>query len=346
LLADGVNPIAEKRKAKAERIAAANRAVTFGEVAEDYYKANSPSWKHFKHINQWRSSILGLTLTGKPAKPDYCRALRALPVSAIDTPDVLSVLKPIWETKPETMGRVRARLAAVFDLAKALQYRSGDNPADVAVIGKVLPVRGKVTNHFASIDYHQISHFMAELRAREGSAPRCLEFLALTATRSAEARGAVWSEIDFDEKVWRIPRERMKTAREHVVPLADPVLDLLHALPREGDNGLIFVGPRPGKALTDLALMSLMRKMGRSEVVHGFRSSFSDWAHETTSYPDSVIEMSLAHAVGDAVKRAYHRKDLREKRARLMADWAKYCMSPPVVAQEPGSNVVGIRGRA
>jgi integrase len=345
MLKDGICPIAQKRAAKAERVAAAAAAVTFGQCATDYFNAHSPAWKHPKHVAQWRASVLGKTANSAPAKADYCKILRPLPVAKIDTPIILSVLKPIWETKPKTMERVRARISATLDFAKACQYRSGDNPADVAVIGKVLPVRGKVTN-FPAVPYAEIPGFMAALREQEGSAARCLEFLIYVAARSQEARESTFGEIRFDEALWEIPAERMKADRPHIVPLAPEALELLRALPREGegDDALVFVGLRPGKPLTDLSLMRLMRKLGRTESVHGFRSSFSDWAHERTAHSNHAIEISLAHAVGGAQERAYRRGDMLEKRRKLMEQWATYCTSPPV-AQEAGK-VLQIRGRS
>jgi len=350
LLADGIDPLARKREAKAAAIAAAARSVTFGACAEDFYKTNSPTWKHIKHAQQWRSSVLGLTLGGKPVEQDHCRLLRALPVQEIDTPIILSVLKPHWHEKAESMNRLRARIAAVIDSARAAGYRRDDsiNPADWSIIGKVLPAPGKVAavNHFEAVPYAQVSDFVTELRKREGSAARCLEFLIYTVARSAEAREATWGEIDLDGATWTIAAERMKAAKPHVVPLADPVINLLRRLPREGDgdDALVFVGPKSGKPLTDLALMTLMRKLKRSEVVHGFRSSFSDWAHETTGYSSIVIEQSLAHAVGSAVERAYRRSNLLTKRRRLLSDWARFCCMPPVV--ETGEVVQIGRGRA
>jgi integrase len=236
------------------------------------------------------------------------------------------------------MDRVRARIAATLDFAKAAQYRSGDNPADVAVIGKVLPVRGKVTN-LPAVPYSQIPDFMTALRGQEGSAARCLEFLIYAVARSAEAREATYGEIKFDEAVWEIPAERMKADRPHIVPLAPEALELLRKLPREGDgdDALVFVGPRPGKPLTDLSLMRLMRKLGRTETVHGFRSSFSDWAHERTAHSNHAIEISLAHSVGAAQERAYRRGPMLEKRRRLMEQWATFCARPAPAA---GATVV------
>jgi integrase len=345
LLADGVDPLARKRQAKAERVAVAAAAVTFGQCATDYFNAHSPSWKHPKHVAQWYASVLGRTMAGAPAEGDYCKILRPLPVAKVDTPIVLSVLRPIWETKPKTMERVRARIAATLDFAKACQYRSGDNPADVAVIGKVLPVRGKVTN-FPAVPYSQIPDFMAALRAQEGMAARALEFLVYTAARSSEAREAVWGEIKFVEAVWEIPAARMKADRPHIVPLTPEAIELLRGLPREGDgdDALVFIGPQPGKSLSDLSLMRLMRKLGRTESVHGFRSSFSDFSHERTGHSNHSIEISLAHAVGGAQERAYRRGPMLDKRRKLMEQWAAYCTSP--VAQETGKVVSIGRGRS
>jgi integrase len=349
MLADGRNPIAEKRAAKAERIAERAKTVTFGEVAADYFNAHSPGWGHPKHVQQWRSSVLGQTMTGAPVKADYCKILRPLPVQSIDTPLVLSALKPLWQDKPNTMARVRARIHAVLDYATAAQYRTGDNPAAANLVGKLLPARGKSDNHFAAIPYVEIPDFVATLRAQEGAAARCLEFLIYVSARSQEAREATWGELKLGEAVWEIPAERMKADRPHIVPLAPEVIELLRSLPCEGDgdDALVFLGTRPGKPLSDLQLMTLMRKLGRSETVHGFRSSFSDWAHERTAHSNHAIEISLAHAVGGAQERAYRRGDMLEKRRRLMADWAKYCTSPPAaeIISGSGNKVVGIGGR-
>jgi integrase len=349
LIADGVNPLVAKREAKAARLVAAARDVTFGEVAADYFRNHAPTWKHLKHAAQWRSSVLGLTLSGKPAEGDYCRALRSLPVAQIDTPVVLSVLKPHWLDKVETMARVRARIEAVLDAAKAAGYRRGDNPAAWAVIGEVLPGRDRVAKveHHAALPYGELPAFMAELRKREGVAARALEFLILTAARSTEVREATWREIDPDGALWEIPAERMKAERPHKVPLVPAAIELLHGLYREGDDddGFLFIGPQPGKPLSEAALRAVMRRMGRTEVPHGFRSGFSDWAHERTAHSNHAIELSLAHAVGSEVERSYRRSTLFEKRRKLMEQWAAYCTSPPVVRAAGGKIVPLGRGR-
>jgi integrase len=348
LLADGVDPLVRKREAKAQRLAAAARSVTFGEAATDFFRAHSPSWSHPKHVAQWRATVLGLTANGVPAEGDYCRVLRLLPVQSIDTPLILNTLKPFWHDRPETMSRVRARIASVLDYAKAAGYRTGDNPASWSVIGKLLPARGKVApvNHYEAVDYRLVPQFVAELRMREGTAAQALMFLTYTVARTTEVLRATWREIDFDAALWVIPAIRMKANRPHRVPLSSEALELLRGLYREGDgdDGFVFLGRQPGKPLTDLALMRVMRQMGRSETVHGFRSAFSDWAHEQTAHSNHAIELSLAHSIGTEVEKAYRRGDLIEKRRQLMEQWAAYCTSPPAAAQEAGAKVVAISG--
>jgi integrase len=346
LLADGVDPLVQKREAKAARIAAAAKAISFGEAAADFYRAHSPGWRHVKHISQWRSSILGLTLAGKPATGDYCKALRPLPVAQIDTPIVLSVLKPSWHDKAETMSRVRARIAAVLDYAKACGYRQGDNPANWDVIGKLLPSRSKVrkVEHHAALPYAELPTFMVALGKREGTAARALEFLIFTAARTAEVLQATWGEIDLDAKLWVVPANRMKGGREHRVALSDRAVELLRELPVEDGNAHVFIGPLSGSPLSEAALRAVIRRMGHDDITtHGFRSSFRDWCAEMTNYPNHVIEMALAHAVGDKVEAAYRRGDLLKKRRQLAEAWAKYCTSPPVV-QTAGGRIVSIGG--
>jgi integrase len=351
LIADGVNPLAHKREEKAKRIAAAAKVISFGTCAEDYFRAHAPAWRHEKHIAQWRATVLGLTLAGKPAEGDYCKTLRPLPVATIDTPLILQVLRPLWHDRPETMSRVRARIASVLDYAKAAGFRSGDNPAGQNIVGKLLPARGKIApvNHFEAVDYRAVPAFVAELRKREGTAARALEFLIYTVCRQTEVREAVWSEIDFDERLWTVPAERMKAGKEHKVPLSERALELLRGLYREGDsdNGLVFLGAQPGKPLSPPAMASVMKRMGHSAVPHGFRSSFSDWSHERTGHSNHAIELSLAHSIGAATEKAYRRGDMLEKRRRLMMDWARFCSSPPVALKAEGKVVVPMgRGRS
>jgi integrase len=284
-------------------------------------------------------------MTGKPATGDYCKTLRQLPVQSIDTPVILSVLRPSWHERAETLGRVRARIASVLDYAKAAGYRQGDNPAAWDVIGKLLPSRSKIdkVEHFEAVDYHAVPAFVAELCKREGMAARALEFLIYTAARTTEVLQATWSEIDVDKALWVIPAERMKADKEHRVPLAPQVLDLLARLPREAGNDFLFLSPQTGKPWSATALRAVMRRMGRAEVPHGLRSSFSDWAHERTGHSNHTIELSLAHSIGAAAEKAYRRGDMIEKRRKLMEQWAKHCTSPPVVQT---GKVVPMRGRS
>ena len=288
-------------------------------MATSYYHAHSPAWGHPKHAAQWRASVLGLTATGKPTDHDYCRALRSLPVAQIDTPLILHVLRPLWHDKPETMSRVRARVAAVLDYAKAAGFRSGDNPAAQSVIGKLLPARGKIdpVEHYKAVDYHAVPAVLAELRKRDGTAARALEFLVITAARTSEVLRATWSEIDLDEKLWVIPPARMKAGKEHRVPLAGAALELLAQLPREAGNDFLFLAPQTGRPWSATALRTVMQRLGRSEVPHGFRSSFSDWAHERTAHSNHAIELSLAHSIGAAAEKAYRRGDMLEEAPRV-----------------------------
>jgi integrase len=252
---------------------------------------------------------------------------------------VLSVLEPIWITVPETASRVRARIEVVLDWARVRELRVGDNPARwKGHLEAALPLRNRLQRrkHFPAMRYADVGAFLSDLRGRRESAARVLEFAILTATRRSEVCGARWSEIEGG--VWTIPAHRMKGHREHRVPLCDRALENLAALPREGE--FVFIGRSTGVPVSGMAVLRLLERMGRRDVtMHGFRSTFRDWAAETTAYPNHVVEMALAHAVGNAVEAAYRRGDLFEKRRRLMEDWGEYC-------NRPASNgeVVPLRG--
>jgi len=252
-----------------------------------------------------------------------------LPVAAIDTGLVLKALEPIWTTKPETAGRVRGRMEAVLDWAKARGYRDGENPARWrGHLDKLLPNRRKVRsvrNHPA-MPYSDLPVFMAELRSRQSVSARALEFAILTAARTGEVIGAKLSEVDLDNAVWTVPADRMKAGREHRVPLPPRAVEIVRERPRDGDY--VFPGGRAGKPLSNMALLELMRGMRPEFVPHGFRSTFRDWAAERTTHPSEVVEQALAHAIESKVEAAYRRGDLFEKRRRLMSDWASYCLAP------------------
>ncbi len=255
---------------------------------------------------------------------------------------VLKILRPIWTTKPETAGRVRTRIAKILDWAKTNSYRHGDNPARwQGHLENVLPEKSKVSSvrHHPALPYADVPKFVAELRDVEGITARALEFAILTAGRTGAVIGAVWDEVDLQAKTWTVPPERIGTkitgddAKPRLVPLSDRAIEILKALPREKGNPHVFIGQKrrikPGKkrteALSNMAMLELMREMRPGFVPHGFRSSFKDWAVETTNYPNMVSEAALWHVVADKVEAAYRRGDLFEKRRRLMANWAKYC---------------------
>jgi integrase len=240
---------------------------------------------------------------------------------------ILQIIEPLWTTKTETASRLRGRVESILDWATARNYRTGDNPARWrGHLQRLLPARANIApvEHHAALPYAELPAFMAQLRRQDGTAARCLELAILTATRSGEVRGARWSEIDLEAKTWRIPAARMKSGKDHTVPLSDSVVLLLRKLPRSGE--IVFEGARAGRPLGNMAPTLVLRSMGRTEITaHGFRSTFTDWANETTSHAHHVVEMALAHAIGNGVEAAYRRGDLLAKRRELMDDWAGYC---------------------
>jgi integrase len=272
-----------------------------------------------------------------------------LPVAAIDKTLTLKIVEPIWQSKNETASRVRGRIASVLDYARVQGWRDGDNPAAWdGNLEHALPAPGTFTEvkHHAALPYAEIHDFMAQLATREGMGARALEFLILTATRTRELIGARWDEIPPSAKLWTIPAERMKAKKEHRVPLSERAVAILKALPCEGDY--LFPGDRKGVPISNAAMAAVIDRMNadntrhgrprytdpkeqnRDVVPHGFRSTFRDWAGETTAYPNHVVEMALAHAIGSKVEAAYRRKDLFAKRVHLMAAWAKYCATKPI----------------
>jgi integrase len=260
------------------------------------------------------------------------------PVEEIDTEAVLSVLQPLWQTIAETASRLRGRIEAVLDFAKAHGRREGENPARWrGHLDKLLPKRQKLSRgHFAAMPYAEVPTFMAALREREALAATALEFTILTAARSGEALGAHWVEIDFEAKVWNIPAARMKAAREHRVPLSGRALAILKKLSATRLNEFVFPGQQRGKPLSPMALTMVLRRMKRDAVtVHGFRSAFRDWCGEETHFPREIAEAALAHVTGDKTEQAYRRGDALEKRRALMDAWASYC--------EAASNVLPLR---
>lgn len=329
----GIDPIEEARAARSTLAAARASALTFEQAASAYLTVRDAEWKNAKHAAQWRNTLETY------AYP----VMRGILVRDIESSHVLRVLEPIWLEKTETATRVRGRIECVLDWAMARGYRpKGDNPARWrGHLDKLLARPGKVAKveHHAALPYANAAEFLAELREIGGMGARALEFTILTAARSGEVRGATWDEIDRAEAVWTIPGERMKAGREHRVPLSPEALAILEALPRIGGCNLVFPSAK-GSPLSDMTLTAVLRRMGRSITVHGFRSTFRDWAAERTNYPRDVAEMALAHAIGDKVEAAYRRGDLFEKRRRMMREWAKFCSTPPAAG-----NVTAIQSK-
>lgn len=317
-IAQGIDPIAQRRAAKSALIAARAKEMTFEKAAEALFAAMKPKWKNAKHAAQWINTLR-----------DYANPIMGkVDVALIDTPLVLRVLEPIWNEKPETARRVRQRIAAVLDSAKARNLRTGDNPAQWSGhLDKILSNPDKrVVKHHEAVPVVEMPGFYADLTLREGMGARALEFIVLTAARSNEARGATWSEFDLNSGIWTVPKERMKMGKEHRVPLPARAIKLLRALPRLEGSDFVFFAARGGQ-LSDQGVSTVMRRMGRSETVHGFRSSFRVWVGDHTSFPGELAEVALAHKL-DKVEAAYNRSDALERRRKMMEAWAKYCTTP------------------
>lgn len=341
----GVDPVAE-RLANRSALAAANAAaITFEQAAEQTMASMSAGWKSQVHAKQWRAT---LELYAYPLIGD-------LQVAHVDTSHLMKILEPIWASKTETASRLRSRIEIVLDWAKARKYRTGDNPASwKGNLDHLLPPPRKVMKreHFAALPFGRVNEFLETLKEVSGFGARALEFLILTAARSGEVRGATWSEIDLSEKVWTIPAERMKAGKEHRIPLSSAAIDLLKALPRIEDSNQVFPNSK-GAALSDMTLTLIIRRSdaavrlaeelagaetltgwrdqaGKTVTAHGFRSSFRDWAGETTAFPREVIEHALSHQLADKAEAAYARGTLFTKRRRLMDEWGKYTQQTPI----------------
>lgn len=327
----GIDPIEVQEAEKAERRLKAIRTKTFKECADAYIKANEATWKNDKHAAQWFSTF-NETRRGKLKFPAITEAINGLPVAEIDTAAVHKVLEPIWYDRHETATRVRARIERVLAWATVSKFRTGDNPARWAGhLKELLPakVKGAKVVHHDAVPYREMPAFMAELRERKSVSARALEFTILTAARTGETIGARWSEVDLDAKVWTVPPERTKAEREHRVPLSDRALAILAELPRDG--AFVFAGAKEDKPLSNMAMLELVRGMrGKGATVHGFRSTFRDWAGNETNFPRELAEHALAHVIGDKAEQAYRRDAALERRRKMMAAWATYCGRPPV----------------
>lgn len=314
----GLDPIEDRRAKRSALAAERAKAMTFSQCVTAYLDAHSDSWKNAKHRQQWANTL-----------DTYASSIiGTLNVASVDTGLVLKVLEPIWKTKTETASRLRGRIENVLSWATVRGYRQGENPARwKGHLDTLLAQPSKIqkVTHHTALPYGEVGSFMAELAKMEGISARALEFTILCAARSGEVRGATWAEIDLKAGAWIIPGDRMKAGKEHRVPLSNKSLKILKALSRGADTDLVFPGMK-NNALSDMSLIAVLKRMGRGDLtVHGYRSSFRDWAAEQTAYPSEVVEMALAHTIGNKVEAAYRRGDLFDKRRKLMDDWAKHC---------------------
>ncbi len=296
---------------------------TFEEIAELYLAENAPTWKNTKHPQQWRNTLATYVYP----------IIGAMPVDQITKADVVKIVQPLWLDKNETASRIRGRIEALLDFAIMREYRRNEsNPARLRLLG--LPKRKQVrkmhpVRHHPAMPFAEVPVFMADLATRDSISARALRFTILTAARTNEVLGATWSEINLKSAVWTLSAERMKAARDHRVPLSVPSIELLRELKAEESDGGEYVFGRDGEPMSENSMLKVLAIAGHSDVtVHGFRSSFRDWASEETDHPSEVVEMALAHAVADETEAAYRRGELLKKRRELMQAWANFCSGP------------------
>lgn len=321
LTRQNIDPLAEKRKQTSIIRASIAKFINFDKASEQYIDSHKSGWKNVKHAEQWTNTL----------KTYASPIIGNVDVALIDTSHIMRILEKdnFWNEKTETAHRVRGRIESILDWATVRKYRTGENPARwKGHLDKLLPARTKVKKvaHHPALPWLQIGAFMVKLREQEGVAAKAVELAILTACRSGEVRGAVWEEFDLDAGIWIIPPERMKAKREHRVPLQEKAIQLLRKQKELFPNGYVFPGMKEGKPLSDMSLTAVLRRMEQNEItIHGFRSSFRDWAAESTAYPNEMVEMALAHTIGNRVEAAYRRGDLFDKRRRMMQDWSNFC---------------------
>lgn len=323
LMVRGVDPLEARRQAEQST----DGIPTFGAYALALVDRIESGFSNAKHRQQWKNTL-----------QTYCGPIWAKRIDEVNTAGVLACLMPIWQAKPETASRVRGRIERVLNAAKAERLRTGENPAAWrGHLDATLPKPGKLTRgHHAALPYADMPAFMADLRARPALAALALELAVLTATRTSEVLNAKWTEFDLDAGLWTIPAERMKARREHRVALSKRALAIVKELSAARSSEFVFPGQKPGKPLSNMAMLMLLERMGRRGAItaHGFRSAFSDWASEVSPFSSELREMALAHTISNKAEAAYRRGDALEKRRAMMEDWAQWC--------EPraGSNVV------
>jgi integrase len=347
---EGRDPIAERQELQRSLVEAQERAITFQQAAEKHHRMKAAEFRSAKHKADWINSL----------KMHAFPVIGAVPIAEVDHNLVMRVLQPIWLEKTETATRVRQRIETVMDWAKVSGYREGDNPAGwKGNLDNLLPAPNRIrkVQHYPALPYQRLGLFMQDLRTREGTGARALEFAILTCARSREIRLADWREIDLDAKVWTIPADRMKAGKVHRVPLSDQAVSVLRSLTTVGSDGLIFAAAGGGP-ISDATIMAVIKRMhadeqkadragwvdpsdGRRVTPHGFRSTFKDWARSCTRFPDEASELALAHVNDDKTRAAYARDELLPIRAKLMQEWSAYAYT----ATEPGE-VVRFEGRA
>lgn len=308
-LASGLDPINEGRKNTG--------LMTFAECSKVYIDSHAAGWSNPKHADQWRNTL----------KTYADPVIGKLPVNKIDVSHIMNILDPIWRTKTETASRVRGRIESILDWAAVKKYRGSENPARLkGHLDHLLPRRQKVAKvqHHPALPYKDIPAFMADLRTREGTGALALEFTILTAARTNETLGAKWDEIDLESKVWTVPAQRMKARVEQAVPLSDRSIEILKSL--STDTEYVFPGNGDNNPLSSMSLLAVLKRMDRSDITtHGFRSTFRDWAAETTEFPNEVVEMALAHTIKNKAEAAYRRGNMLDRRRVLMDAWSVFC---------------------
>ena len=328
----GIDPLAARQDAaamaEADKKARLAASVTFRAIAETHIATKEGSWRNPKHRQQWRNTLdtYAFPIIGDMAVGD------------VETSHVLAILESIWKEKPETASRVRGRIEAILDAAKVRGYRHGENPARWrGHLAQILPARARLTRgHHKAAPYDAVPDIMMAMQKRKAVAALALQFTILTAGRTGEVLGASWAEFDLSKAVWTVPANRMKAGKEHRVPLSIRAMEVLRQT-QQLNSEWVFPGARDGQ-MSGMAMSMLLRRMKVDATVHGFRSSFRDWAAECTGYPHEVCEMALAHTIGNKAEAAYRRGDLFEKRRRLMTDWAAFC-----VGQDTSSVIVPLR---
>lgn len=318
----GIDPRAEREAAK-EKAKLQQDTLTFREACAKYIKTKSVAWKNVKHEQQWTNTLetYALPVIGEKV------------CESINLHDIMAILEPIWNTKNETATRVRSRIENILDWAITHRHRTSDNPSRwKGRLEHVLPAinKRKRVKHHAALPYAELPNFFLELRKMNSLSARALEFAILTACRTNEVIGASWKEIDFSADNWIIPRERMKAGVEHYVPLSPQARDLLLRLKETSESGFVFESDfKKKQPISNMAMLVLLKRMNRQDItVHGFRSTFRDWAADNTDFPREVMEHALAHMIADGAEAAYQRGTMREKRRALMREWADYCYSP------------------